>query len=1203
MGGVTEPLLGEEETDRQKWEGGISSSLSNRSSQHAASIKVEKVGADRGTGLYQLEREKLGLPSLVQGGRHAGRSRVLYRGHHLSFNLLFSDFFITSIQQKTWVVVAVAAASYMLMYWIWGILYWLIVRFHPGCIYGASTFVEAWVFAVITHTTVGYGNTGPQQCWAASWMISVQTIIAILQNAVVVGVVFARISHPKQRGRSIYVSEVAVIARRDGILKFMFRIADVRKTQVVQPSVRAYLYTWGEGRVTAEGESIQVRCEQLHIGYIDGQLLLPLIIEHSIDERSPLCGHTHDSLMALNAEIVVIFEGTTEFGNPFMVRRSYLPTEIAWGHKFKEVIQRPFAAGETRFMVNLQQFHEIERQPELPPLAPSELSQLVVSRAKRSVPYPLLGDNTLVLSDVLCLAPNKRGQLCLTCRVADTYPNQMVDLTVRMYLYRWTPAEDVDDDPQEPAFSQHLLECGFRDGADRLYLRLPMEVNHVIDDSSPLASWRDAEGLQADERSEIVVVVSGSILLESQNRVRQRTYVVGHHVRPGFRFVPIVKHPALTRDHKPRVRWGQFHEVAPATTMYLWPAVSGGGSPPQAGQGSLGRVSGSELAQAEAFLERRGLSQAPESHAVARTLEDRGAMRRPSRAVRALPSISEHSEVVRAAGTVPLGAVQRYGSSPGGSSRAGRGPWRQRVGTGLAVLHPYEEQADFTVTALDLQRYAATMGPGGDATLMPGMMGHPQRAPLPSPSFFSESSPQQQGQEQEQEQEGGLRQGQRQQVDVDSRERLERGQGALGKQQQQRAKVVEAGGVTGLEEEEGEGSSPQQQRQSADKGGPRVGAAGASQAAVDEGSVGLGRGYSGAVSGSGIVPGWGSRALGSSGAYGSGGWGEGETEGEDAESRIWQQGDFVVGSTGSGAFGPMGGGADSPEEEQQHSTFTFQRHHDQWEQQAAPSRQRSRMQREDEAGGSGTQGALERGSSQGRRLEQPSESAVEGAGGRRDVGEWLETLPSSMSELRDEYGEEEGGELRRPSSQQTSPISVPRHRISKMEPFTAGFATVDELGEEVEGDDDDTQSGSEGRQQANHSPPASPDRPEKGRRRATFAVPEHQHPVQEGDRPQHSLGHEIEQGLYGEERVGSADLSDEGGTTAGSNNKLSLPISFRSESWKRGRSLANLFKLGTGSQDELMQLKESLQRGEGLLSTGSSSGDEEEHGQNEDRME
>ncbi len=46
------------------------------------------------------------------------------------------------------------------------------------------------------------------------------------------------------------------------------------------------------------------------------------------------------------------------------------------------------------------------------------LLQLVVNRAKRTVPYPLLGENTLVLSDVLCLAPNKGGQLCLTCRYA-----------------------------------------------------------------------------------------------------------------------------------------------------------------------------------------------------------------------------------------------------------------------------------------------------------------------------------------------------------------------------------------------------------------------------------------------------------------------------------------------------------------------------------------------------------------------------------------------------------------------------------------------------------------------------------------------------------------------------------------------------------------------------------------------------------------
>ena len=65
--------------------------------------------------------------------------------------------------------------------------------------------------------------------------------------------------------------------------------------QVIAPAVRAYLYTWG-GRKTAEGEKIPVRIEELDIGYIDGMLLLPLVVEHGIDERSPLYGHTYESL-------------------------------------------------------------------------------------------------------------------------------------------------------------------------------------------------------------------------------------------------------------------------------------------------------------------------------------------------------------------------------------------------------------------------------------------------------------------------------------------------------------------------------------------------------------------------------------------------------------------------------------------------------------------------------------------------------------------------------------------------------------------------------------------------------------------------------------------------------------------------------------------------------------------------------------------
>jgi len=49
-------------------------------------------------------------------------------------------------------------------------------------------------------------------------------------------------------------------------------IVSVSKLQVVEPKVRAYLYTWGEGRMTAEGEFIPVRVESLDVGYIDGMM-------------------------------------------------------------------------------------------------------------------------------------------------------------------------------------------------------------------------------------------------------------------------------------------------------------------------------------------------------------------------------------------------------------------------------------------------------------------------------------------------------------------------------------------------------------------------------------------------------------------------------------------------------------------------------------------------------------------------------------------------------------------------------------------------------------------------------------------------------------------------------------------------------------------------------------------------------------------
>ena len=86
----------------------------------------------------------------------------------------------------------------------------------------------------------GYGNTYPNECWAAAWLIMVQSVLGMIMDAITIGIVFARISHPKQRGRTIAISDSAVISRRDGILKFMFRIADIRRTQASQILIQTH---------------------------------------------------------------------------------------------------------------------------------------------------------------------------------------------------------------------------------------------------------------------------------------------------------------------------------------------------------------------------------------------------------------------------------------------------------------------------------------------------------------------------------------------------------------------------------------------------------------------------------------------------------------------------------------------------------------------------------------------------------------------------------------------------------------------------------------------------------------------------------------------------------------------------------------------------------------------------------------------------
>ena len=77
-----------------------------------------------------------------------------------------------------------------------------------------------------------------------------------------VGLVFVKMSRAKKRSATLMFSRNAVICQRDDQLCFMFRVADMRKSHLLDASVRAQLI---RKRTTAEGEEITISQEELQV--------------------------------------------------------------------------------------------------------------------------------------------------------------------------------------------------------------------------------------------------------------------------------------------------------------------------------------------------------------------------------------------------------------------------------------------------------------------------------------------------------------------------------------------------------------------------------------------------------------------------------------------------------------------------------------------------------------------------------------------------------------------------------------------------------------------------------------------------------------------------------------------------------------------------------------------------------------------------
>lgn len=247
-----------------------------------------------------------------------------------------------------WAFLAVLAAAFLAVNAIFAGLYVL----DPGGVAGArpGSFADAFFFSAQTLGSVGYGAMWPRSPWA-NGVATFEIFVGLSNLGIATGLLFARISRPTSR---IMFSRRAVVTPFNGVPTLMFRAANQRRNLVVEAEVSVTMVqnvTSQEGQELRRFDELPVLRSKTPLFFLTWQVM------HPIDEASPLFGQSTESLLARQAEILVVMKGLDEtFVTTIHARASYAPHEIVWGRRLADIFTN--LPGGVR-AIDFRRFHDI----------------------------------------------------------------------------------------------------------------------------------------------------------------------------------------------------------------------------------------------------------------------------------------------------------------------------------------------------------------------------------------------------------------------------------------------------------------------------------------------------------------------------------------------------------------------------------------------------------------------------------------------------------------------------------------------------------------------------------------------------------------------------------------------------------------------------------------------------------------------------
>ncbi|XP_034406738.1 ATP-sensitive inward rectifier potassium channel 15 [Cyclopterus lumpus] len=285
--------------------------------------------------------------------------------------LYLHDIWTTVVDMKWRYKLTLFASTFVMTWFIFGVVFYFIGMgngdFEPGaaanrtaCVVNVETLTGAFLFSLESQTTIGYGfRYISEECPLAIFTLVAQLVITGLAEIFVTGAFLAKLARPKKRAETIKFSQSAVVCRRRGALCLMVRVANMRKSLLIQCQLTGKLL---HSNVTEEGEKTQIHQSSVDF-FMDSSgecpfLILPLAFYHVLDERSPLAGLNAENLLTRDFELLVTLNATMEStAATCQSRTSYVPQEILWGYELKPVL---FSTTGGRYVADFNFFDKVQ---------------------------------------------------------------------------------------------------------------------------------------------------------------------------------------------------------------------------------------------------------------------------------------------------------------------------------------------------------------------------------------------------------------------------------------------------------------------------------------------------------------------------------------------------------------------------------------------------------------------------------------------------------------------------------------------------------------------------------------------------------------------------------------------------------------------------------------------------------------------------